>query len=96
MYIHTYICTYIITYIRTRAQNYIKMAKVSKSSVKQSDIQSLDSVHYLNGKCGNCVLMNHKYQEAFVDLKSLQLINTMLQEEIKTEQSTRRHKDVHH
>ena len=60
------------------------MAEVPKSSVKQSDIQSLVSVHYLNGNCENCVLMNHKYQEAFVELKSLQLINSMLHEEIKT------------
>ena len=60
------------------------MAEVPKSGVKRPDIQSLDSVHYLNGNFGNCALMNHKYQEAFVELKSLQLTNIMLHKEIKT------------
>ena len=60
------------------------MVGVAKGSVMQSYIQPVESSSYINGNCVNCVLMNQKYQEAFVELKSFQLINNMLHEEIKT------------
>ena len=65
------------------------MAGVAKGSVMQSDIQPQDSSSYINGNCVNCVLMNQQYQEALVELKSLQLIKHLLDKEIKTLRSQR-------
>jgi superfamily I DNA and RNA helicase len=38
----------------------------------------------MNGNCINCVLVNEQYHEESVELKSLHLINKMLQEGIKS------------
>jgi len=38
----------------------------------------------MNGKYLNCVLVNEQYHEASVELKSLRLINKILQEETKS------------
>jgi len=59
------------------------MAEVDLGDVVWSGIQPHDSSNYINGNCVNCMLMNERYQEAFVELKSLRLINNMLHEEIK-------------
>jgi hypothetical protein len=48
--------------------------------VLQSDIQPQNLSGHMNG---NCVLVSEKYHEASVELKSLCLINKMLQEGIK-------------
>jgi hypothetical protein len=64
--------------------NMINMAEVTRGDVMRSGVQLQDSSSYINGNCVNCVLMNDKYQEASVELKSLRLINSMLHEEIKT------------
>jgi len=61
-----------------------KMEEVASGDVVQSGIQLQDSSSYTNGNCVNCMLINEKYQEASVELKSLRLINNMLHEEIKT------------
>ena len=56
-----------------------------KRDVVWSDIQPHDSSSYINinGNCVHYMLMNEKYQEASVELKSLRLINNMLHKEIK-------------
>jgi hypothetical protein len=54
------------------------------SSVVESDIQPKNLSGYLNGKYVNCVLVNEQYHEASVELKSLRLINKILQEETKS------------
>jgi len=59
------------------------MAEVDLGDVVRSDIQPHYSSNHINGNCVNCMLTNEKYQVAFVELKSLRLINNMLHEEIK-------------
>jgi hypothetical protein len=46
------------------------MADVTSGDM-QSGVQLQDLSSYINGNCVNCMLMNEKYQEASVELKSL-------------------------
>jgi hypothetical protein len=57
------------------------MAEVARGYFVLSGVQ--DSSSYINGNC-KFYVMNEKYQEASVELKSLRLINNMLHEKIKT------------
>jgi hypothetical protein len=60
------------------------MADGTGGDVVQSVLQLQESSSYGSGNCANCMLMNEKYQEAIVELKSLRVITNMLHEEIKT------------
>ena len=45
--------------------------------VAHTSVQLQDSSSYIDGNCVNCMLMDEKYQEASVELKSLPLINNV-------------------
>ena len=62
----------------------IVMEEVASGDVMQFGVLLQDSSSYINGNFVNCVLMNEKYQEVSMELKSLRLINNILHEEIKT------------
>jgi hypothetical protein len=63
---------------------FSKMAEVANGYVMQSGVLLQDSSSYINGNCVNCTLINEKYQEVSMELKSLRLITNILHEEIKT------------